>query len=213
MPKIIASSKGGTTFEPVPAGNHVARCYSMVYSGTIETEYLGEKKMQKKVHLTWELPNELMIFNQDKGEQPRVISKAFTLSLSEKSTLRPFLESWRGKQFTQSEAEGFDITNVVGKPCMLNVIHKMKKDGNLKADISALSSMPKGLTCPEQINTTVVFSVEDFDEQVFDTFPDWLKDEIKSSEEYRHRQSPTVTVVDPAPENTLNDDDKDDLPF
>jgi len=220
MTSIIASSKGGLQFDPVPAGNHVARCYSMVYSGTIETEYLGEKKKAKKVHITWELPNELKVFKQENGEQPMVLSKAFTLSLSEKSTLRPFLESWRGKAFTQAEADGFDITNVVGHPCMLNVIHKTKKDGNIKAEISALSSMPKGLTCPPQINQSVIFSVEEFDADIFSKFPDWLKDEIRSSDEYKAMQSPTTTVIDqevaeifPSKAESVLDDDTSGLPF
>ena len=213
MPKIIASSKGGQNFPPVPSGNHVARCYSMVYVGTIAAEYLGETKMQKKVHLTFELPNEMMIFNPDKGEQPRVISKAFTLSLSEKSTLRPFLESWRAKAFTQGEADGFDIAAVVGAPCMISIIHKQKKDGSgIKADISSVASMPKGTNCPPQINDTVVFSVEEFDQHLFDGFPDWLKDQIRSSVEYKEMQQPEVYHAEPAPENTQFDDNSD-LPF
>jgi len=183
MTSIIASSKGGLQFDPVPAGNHVARCYSMVYSGTIETEYLGEKKKAKKVHITWELPNELKVFKQENGEQPMVLSKAFTLSLSEKSTLRPFLESWRGKAFTQAEADGFDITTVVGHPCMLNVIHKTKKDGNIKAEISALSSMPKGLTCPPQNQQSLIFPVAAFDADILSKFSDWFKDELRSADE------------------------------
>jgi hypothetical protein len=47
-----------------------------------------------------------------------VISKEFTLSMHEKSTLRQFLESWRGKAFTEKEALSFDVTALIGKPCL-----------------------------------------------------------------------------------------------
>jgi len=208
--EIIASSTV-SAIDPVPAGNYVARCYSMVHIGTITEEYLGEKKTMNKVRLTWELPTELKVFKEEKGEQPYVLSKDFTLSLHEKATLRKWLESWRGKAFNNQETERFDITKLVGVPCMLNVIHKEKKDGNMRADISSISAMPKGLLCPEQMNPSVIFSVIEFDQTVFDTFPDFLKDKIRSSKEYKEMESPNV--FETTPEHTESQEDYDQLPF
>lgn len=47
-----------------------------------------------------ELPTELRVFSEKKGEQPLVIDKEYTLSMAEKSNLRKDLKLWRGKEFT-----------------------------------------------------------------------------------------------------------------
>lgn len=206
MTQIIASNNGSGNYEPCPSGNFVARCISMVHIGTIEDEFQGEKKLLNKVRITWELPTETKVFKEENGEQPFVLSKEFTLSMNEKATLRKWLESWRGKIFTQEESEKFDVAVLVGKPCMLNVIHKAKTNGDIRADIAAVSTMPKGLECPPQINPTIVFSVLDFNQNVFDSFPDFLKDKIKSSKEYKNMQSPASV-------ETPTEGPADDLPF
>lgn len=203
---IIAENKGGS-FELVPSGNHVARCYSMIQIGTIEEDFKGEKKTLHKVRLTFELPNETKVFKPENGEQPFVISKEFTLSMHEKASLRKFLESWRGKGFTDEEAKSFDITALVGKPCMLNIIHSKSTNGNEYASISAVSTIPKGLTCPTQVNPTFILSFDDLGfEQKFETLPDFLKDKIKTSKEYKQKLAPEHTEV-------ANKNDDDDLPF
>ena len=37
-------------------GNYVARCYQMIEIGTVEEEYMGQMKTQKKVRVGWEFP-------------------------------------------------------------------------------------------------------------------------------------------------------------
>ena len=79
---IIATNKGGeSNYTLIPAGNHIARCYSMVELGTLTETILGQEKQVHKIRLTFELPDELRVFNPEKGEQPCVISKEFTLSM------------------------------------------------------------------------------------------------------------------------------------
>jgi hypothetical protein len=129
--------------------------------------------------------------------------------MHEKASLRKWLESWRGKAFTEDESKQFDVAKLVGAPCLLNVIHKEKKDGNKRADIASVSTMPKGMTCPDVINPTVIFSVTDFNQAIFDTFPDFIKDKIKSSREYKSMQQPNVVEIAAAPAEEASDD----LPF
>jgi len=205
--QINATNTGGEKIL-TPSGNFIARCYSMIHIGTIEEDYMGEKKHLNKVRITWELPNELKVFKEENGEQPFSISKEFTLSLHEKATLRKFLESWRGKGFTDDESKKFDIARLVGVPCMLNIIHKVSKNGNTYADIASVSAMPKGITAPEQINKSVIFTITQPDWDVFDKFPDFLKTKIKSSQEYNIIQAPDVQ------DTPIETDEKtDDLPF
>lgn len=195
--------------EIIPAGNYVARCYSMIHIGTVEEDYMGEIKHLNKVRVTWELPLETRVFDEAKGEQPMVISKEYTLSMHEKSNLRKDLENWRGKTFTEEQAAHFDITKLLGIPCMLSIIHKTSKTSqSTYAIISGIAAMPKGVECPLQHNETFEFNYEDkFDENVLNAMPDFIKDKIKSSAEYRKMFFPTEQeVVTEQPE-------EDDLPF
>lgn len=184
---IIATSKSNTPRELIPAGNYVARCYKMIEIGTVPTEFQGVEKMTPKVRFGWELPTELKVFKEENGEQPCVIEKEYTLSLADKANLRRDLKSWRGKDFTAMEAENFDVTKLLGVPCMLNIIHvESKKDATkIYEAIGSISPMPKGLTCPPQINPTFVFDFENYDVQKFNSLPQFIKEQIVTSNEFK----------------------------
>jgi hypothetical protein len=202
---IIATSDGSSQgFEPIEAGSYAARCYSMVQIGTNEEVVLGKTKDLHKVRITWELPTETKVFKEENGEQPMVISKEFTLSMHEKANLRQFLESWRGKSFTEDEAKSFDITALLGKPCLLSISHKVAKNGNTYANISGVNLLPKGMECPPQINDTFELSFDNWDESKFANLPDFIKQKIVTSREYKamiepHTTNDTTTTDDEIP--------------
>lgn len=203
---IIATSNGSSQgFDPIEAGSYPARCYSMVQLGTNEETILGVTKDLHKVRITWELPTELKVFKEENGEQPMVISKEFTLSMHEKATLRQFLESWRGKSFTEDEAKAFDITVLLGKPCMLSISHKVAKNGNTYANISGVNLLPKGMECPPQINEIFELSFDNWNENKFNSLPDFIKDKIKTSREYK-------AMIEPHSNETISENE-DDIPF
>lgn len=195
--------------ELIPAGNYIARCYQMIEIGTVNEIILGESKTLKKVRIGWELPTELKVFKEENGEQPYVISKEYTLSMHEKSSLRADLKSWRGKDFSEAEAKSFDITNLLGKPCMINIIHKPGKADPSKTyqAIAGITGMPKGMTPPDAINPLFVLSYDKFDQQAFESLPDFIKDKMKGSLEYAAIKQPNV--VEMHKEHMNNDD----LPF
>ena len=205
---IIATNNGvGGNFEPIPTGNYPARCFSMIHIGTIEETILGQTKILNKVRITWELPTELKVFKEENGEQPMVISKEFNLSLHEKSTLRNFLKNWRGKDFTEEEAKAFDVTKLIGVPCMLNITHKKSKDGQrVYAEIGSISAMPKGFVCPNQINDSFIFTYDDFDNETFMNLPEFLRLKMVTSVEFKKIQG----IEHEENSDTNNDDD---LPF
>jgi hypothetical protein len=208
---IIASSNGGSNYEPIAAGTYVARCYSMIHMGTVKESYMGEEKFVNKVRLTFELPTELKVYKEENGEQPAVLSKEFTLSLSEKSNLRAFLNSWRGKALTEDECKAFDIAVLAGKPCTLSVIHKTSKvSGKTYAEIASIGGVMKGMEVPPIINPQIVFSVTNFDQVAFDSFPDFIKEKIQSSNEYK------ALVIGGPSESEVSEPatiDEDDLPW
>jgi hypothetical protein len=136
----------------------------------------------------------MKVFNPEKGEQPQAISKEFTLSMHEKSSLRAFLTSWRGKGFTEDEAKAFDVTKLLGVPCMLSIVHEPgKKDPSRIYDkIASVSTVMKGVIMPPQINPSFEFTLENFDQNKFDFLPDFLKDKIRQSKEYKTMISPEI---------------------
>lgn len=201
--------------ELIPAANYIARCYYMVHLGHITEVIQGQEKVLNKVRIGWELPQEMKVFDQAKGEQPCAIYKDFTLSLHEKASLRKMLDSWRGKAFSAEEAKNFDITKLIGAPCMINLIHKPSKDGTrFYEEISSISAMPKGVTCPKAINQPFVLSYDGFDELKFNSLPDFIKDKMRGSKEFK--EYTTAQMDPPAPELPATSTDAllvDDLPF
>lgn len=207
----INATNKGVQRELIPAGNYIARCYQMIQIGTVEEMILGSVKSLNKVRIGWELPTEQKVFNPEKGEQPFVISKEFTLSMNEKSNLRKVLASWRGKDFTEDEAKCFDITKLLSVPCMLNVIHKPSKADptRIYEEIGSVSPMPKGVKCPPQINPTAVLEFENFNWELFNSLPDFIKMKVQSSAEFKEMQSPHERQLHP---NEIMEP-IDDLPF
>ncbi len=209
----INATNNGTKRELIPAGNYIARCYQMIEIGTVTELIQGQAKQLTKVRIGWELPTELRVFDEAKGEQPLVISKEYTLSMNEKSNLRKMLASWRGKDFTEDEAKCFDITALVGIPCMLNIIHKPKKTdpSSIFEEIGSISAMPKGMRPPEPVLKNFVLSYDNFNEEKFDSLPDFIKQKIVSSLEYTAMKTPNSKHMQQPDE--LNSDEPNDLPF
>jgi hypothetical protein len=135
-----------------------------------------------------------------------------------KSTLRSFLTSWRGKGFTEEEAGSFDVTKLVGAACQLSIVHEPKKNfpGEFYAKISSVSTLMKGVKAPDQINTSFVFSLEDFDVSVFNQLPDYFKSKVMGSKEYQKLMAPEVIhreEVAAKVDSWKADEEEDQLPF
>ena len=182
---ITATNEGGSNFAPVEAGTYVARCISMIHIGTIEETIKGAKKSLNKVLIKWELPNKKKEFKEGEGEKPYVVSKDFTLSMNAKANLRKFLESWRGKALTEDECKAFDITKVIGAPCMLSIIHTTSAAGKVYADVASISKLMEGLVVPPQINPSVELNYDNFDRAIFEALPEFIRKKIESSFEYK----------------------------
>lgn len=200
----------------IPAGSHIARCYGMIQIGTVKEKTLtGEEREVHKVLIDWELPNETAVFNPEKGEQPFVFSKDYTLSMHELSSLRKMISAWRGKSLTDAEANDFDITKLVGATCMLNIVHKASKDGSKTyANLAGVSPLPKGFKCPDQVNPTRVLEYDNWNQEVYLSLPDWLADKIASSKEYKAMFN-MASLPTETPQVSLPkvEDDEDLLPF
>lgn len=186
--------------ELVPVGSHVARIYKMIHVGTIEG---FQGKPQDKIRVGFELPDEMRVFSEEKGEQPMVMDKIMTLSAFEKAAFRQMAEACRGVGLFDGEAEAIDPEDLIGSVCLINVKQKKnEKNGNTYAYIDGFSALPKSMKAAEAINEPFVYDVLEHDKDKFEKLPQFIQDEISSSEEWKEK-------------NQENGDDlsPEDIPF
>ncbi len=158
---VATTNDSGGGYAQVPSGVHKARCVKIIDLGTQRQEFSGEVSWKRQVMLIWEIPGQ-----DNMNGEPMTISKFYTLSLHEKSNLGADLTSWRGRNFTETEKQGFDISNLAGVPCMLNVV----EGNNGKARISTIMPLAKGDEMAGQYNETVIFSLNEYQEGNIESF-------------------------------------------
>ena len=214
---VTGSNSERKQFQIAPAGTHLARLYRIIDLGTQMREYEGKVNMLRKAKFFWELHGEdgagkPLLTTEGK---PLIQSKEYTMSLGEKANLRRDLEAWRGKAFTEDELRGFNVTNVLGQFCMVNISHRVKGDMTY-ADLKGVSAVPaiyKKAGLPEGVNSTLLFSLDKFDEQVFESLSDSIKDTIRKSPEYRAISQPTTSQQYAAATGGSVSNMDDDVPF
>lgn len=178
-------AKKSESFPPVEAGLHHAICCGVYNLGTQISEKFNT--VQRQVLLQWEITDlKIDIKDKNTGEtksMARVISKQYTNSLNEKATLRKDLETWRGQMFSASEMEGFELLNLLGKNCLLQIIHR-SNEARTYAKISSILPLQKGTEERESENPMKSFSLDHGEEIPPDT-PQWICDIIEKSEEWQ----------------------------
>lgn len=210
----IVESSGGN-FERCPVGSHLARCYRIIGLGTQRSEYKGQVKFLPKVMLGWEvhaIDEDGKPLNMADG-RPFGIFKNYTLSWSEKATLRLDLQSWRGKPFTPEEMRRFDLANIMDKWCMINVVEREGQNGNLYSNVSGVMPVPanlKQLGLPASVNQNEMFNILEPNMEMFNGFSDNLKKKIEASPEWQKVLG--KVAVQPGSIASANDAD-DDIPF
>lgn len=178
MVKLPKETQGD--FETVPEMTTIAVCYRVIDMGTQESTYKGTVSHKRKIMISWELPEERMT-----DGRPFSIHKTYTLSPSPKSALRSDLEAWRGKPFSKEEFGEFDIANLIGVPCMAQIVHHVAENGNTYANIAAIMKPPKGVTSKlTGENETIHLDLDAFDPEVFAKLSENLRVRIGSSPEY-----------------------------
>ena len=136
MPTFVTSGGSGAAFVPCPQGTHQAVCVDVIDRGLMETAY-GEKR---KVDVRWQVSE-----NMPDGK-PFLVQKRYTASLNEKARLRQDLESWRGKPFSAEELAQFDLDNLLGVNCLVNVVHHEDDKGRTWANVMSIAPLLKGMT-------------------------------------------------------------------
>lgn len=212
----VAKDSGGGNFKRVPAGAYIGRCYSLIDLGTQATSGQYGDKEQHKIRIGWELFGEdeqgnALVVDVDGRQMPMTISKSYTVSLHEKSSLRKDLQAWRGKEFTEEEARAFDVSKLMGAYCMVNVTTS-ETNGKTYSNVAGLTPLPGALknAKPAPVHAFVSFDLDDPDMDVFAGFHEKLQEAIKSSPEWKRLHKTAA----PAARSTADSEVEDsDIPF
>lgn len=143
---IMATAGDSKAYTPAPAGVHQAVCVDVIDKG-VQPNQFKPGTTQRKIDIAWQLDEK-----RDDGKKI-VAYKRYTLSLNEKATLRKDLESWRGRAFTRDEEMGFDVEQILGANCLINIQHATKENrtyGNVVAVMPLARGMGK-LTATDYI--------------------------------------------------------------
>lgn len=204
MPLIVKDMGGGKDFEKVPQGVHIAICNLIADVGTQTNKRYG--KRQHKVYIRWEVVGTHVEWQDKEGGKhagPMTIGNYYTASLSEKSLLRRDLENWRGRAFTATELEQFDLFNILGHACQIMVKHNVVGEKTY-ANITGVMGLPKGTPKPTAVNPLVKYSPTDAAQ--FEALPGWLREKILES-------MPAAKETVPASAGGDGRDFDDDIPF
>jgi hypothetical protein len=181
----------GGEFPLQPAGTHLAVLIQLIDLGTQKVTYEGVTSEKRQVKLVFELHGDEAKLPDGR---PMAISKTFGRSGHEKSGLRLFMEKWRGKKFTDEELAGFDFRTMLGKACLMNVVHKEMKDGTM-AQIEGASRLMQGMAAPTPINDTLYISLDadEYDAVAFNRLSTKMKEKIWATKEYKALQGEPVS--------------------
>jgi hypothetical protein len=210
----IESTNEGS-FIQVPPGMHLARCYRIIDLGTQKSVYNGETRNLHKVMIQFEIHSE-----NENGEplqtsegKPLILSKTYTASNNERSSLVKDLQTWRGKEFTDAERKSIEIAKVLGQWGMVSVVES-ENNGRTYTNISSINPVPPSMKkngLPEGKNSLVLFDLDKFDSEVFDSFSEGIQNKIKLSPEWQRVGGSTSTSN--SADNANFDDMENDLPF
>lgn len=183
MGLIVSESGGGGNFSILEEGSYAAVCYMLVDIGLQKNETYGNSS--NKVIVGWEIPDEKIEINGE--EQSRVFSTRYTASLNEKSILRRDLAAWRGRDFTPAELAEFNLRNIVGVPCLIQIIHKKANNGKTYANLASVMRLPKGMAAPKATLEPIVYDIDESDPGDVEKLPKWIAEQVRASETYQAR--------------------------
>jgi len=135
--KLGAGTASGS-FELCPAGPQQLVCCDIIDHGMVMSKGFANKPamLQRKVSIRWQSSYRMA------DARPYIVQKRYTLSSHQKATLRQDLEKWRGRAFTDAEADAFDIDRLIGVNCFAQVIHQVKPRGTFAEVVTIMPPLP-----------------------------------------------------------------------
>ena len=179
----VSESGNGSNIPILDEGSYAAVCYMLVDIGLQRNERYGNSS--RKVIIGWEIADEYVEVDGEK--KPRVFSARYTASLNEKAILRRDLAAWRGREFTDAELAEFNLRNIIGAPCLIQIIHKEGNNGRTYANLASIMKLPKGMPSPKMTLDPIIYDIDESPIHDVDKLPEWIATTVKASESYQQR--------------------------
>lgn len=194
-----------TDFKDPSPGMQLGILYRIIDLGTQEINFEGQISHKRQLLFQWELPEDLM----DDGK-PLSVGKFVKFSGGSKAVLTKITQASIGTV----TSEGFDPIVLLGTACNLNITLKEKGDG---VKIDSYAPLKKSEKAPAPYNNLVAFDLDKFDQKVFDSLSDGIKDIIKKSPEYmelfKPKQDYAKAKASSPPSPYVEDGLDDEIPF
>jgi hypothetical protein len=165
---LIVKDTGSDFIRPA-TGLVQAVCTQVFDIGLQHTTYKGVEKLTHQCIVMWELAER--ITDGEYAGKRFVVSKFYTASLSDRAHLRKDLVSWRGRDFSPVELEGFELENIRSANCYLNLVERKKANGDSAVVVDAIVPF-KRKDGGDELMTP---------ELPIDYMPDWVKKQIEKS--------------------------------
>jgi hypothetical protein len=221
---LYASAKGERKIEPIPQDLYQVVCCWVIDLGThIDTKY---NKTRRMVQIGWEIPEVKRKFTKDgkEIEENAIISKRYSLGLSEKSTLYKDLKSWRGVPFTADELKKFNVAKLIGANALVQVVHEpsRKDPSKVYANLGSILPIKKGSNSVkfEPTDGGLFWSIPaqkdpSFKFRIPSNIPKFIADKIRESAEFTNYGDTTELPAgcDSPATGGSSDDTSEDVPF
>jgi len=197
MSGLVLSEKPQTERKLPEACAQPAYLTEVIHLGTHDNLFDDTARKVKKLRIVAELANETIEVEEQvnggpvtKKQVPMVIGQDYTASIGPKAKLRALLEGIEGRALTGKELAELDLRKYLGRSCLLNIQHAVSKtSGKTYARITGASKIPKGFAkIPERVHDLVSYDISEKEGGAFPTFPGWLQDRIRASDEFGNQK-------------------------
>lgn len=165
---------------PLEAGPYMAVCTAVIDIGQQYSE--KSKAVQNKLLFLFDVPSETIEI--DGVHKPRQFSRRVTYTTSTRGVLNPMLCSWLSTRFTEEQLREYELFDLVGKGCQIQL--SISEDGKYN-NIENVIALPKGVPTPVSSNPHFAYDIDahGFSGAEWDALPEWVRSIIEKSEQYQ----------------------------
>lgn len=193
----MVSENSGSNFTPLDPGSYNAICYLVADVGEQWHDPMQGQKEGRWTHemmIGWEIVGEAI--ETENGTIPYTMHKRFTASLNGRAKLRQWLDAWRGKPFNAEDLKGFDLRNILGTGCMLQLGYA--KEGSKYFDVLSCMALPKGMKL-DKPSRTIAWDIDNPKDMArLEELPKAVRNAIEKSKQVAGEKLTEPANPDPA---------------
>jgi hypothetical protein len=184
-------------------GTWFARVVQVIDLGTQTNDWKGQVSIARQFRIVFETVDELFEFSKEKGEQPYLLSKEVKFIVSKPDTAPDKVSGLTKilRACGMDTAESVNIFDLLGKICQVETQQNDKGYAQI-INYTALPKSAKSLPFPD-FNPLRLFYFDNFVEtqEGLDAQPEFIKNKIMESPEWKAWSSPVPQIKQPPQAN------------